>query len=417
MLTIIIHKGGSTMNSRIFHQLLLAVFLGAVLWLTIASPVARAQETKPQFNIYGFVMLDMGYDFKQNDPAWFDVMRPTKLPSSKNQFGADGRWYSGVRQTRFGVKSTLPTGLGDLKTWFEFDMFGVGVDAGQTTIRPRHFYGEIGHFGAGQTNSPFMDIDVFPNSLEYWGPNGMLFFRNVQVRWMPLMGDTKLTFALERPGASADAGNYADRVELKGISGRFPLPDFSAEYKVGMPWGYVRAGGIVRYMVWDDMNADTLDLSGNAVGWGLNVSSNIKIADDVLRLQVVYGQGIQNYFNDAPVDVGIQNNFSDPKKPVKGKALPILGVVAFLDHNWNKQWSSAIGYSRVDITNSDGQAPNAFKLGQYALVNLLYSPVTNFMAGFEFLWGQRKNYQDGWKVDDYRIQFSAKFNFSTTIGG
>jgi len=26
-----------------------------------------------------------------------------------------------------------------------------------------------------------MDIDVFPNSLEYWGPNGMIFFRNVQV--------------------------------------------------------------------------------------------------------------------------------------------------------------------------------------------------------------------------------------------
>ncbi len=23
-----------------------------------------------------------------------------------------------------------------------------------------------------------MDIDVFPNSLEYWGPNAMVFFRN-----------------------------------------------------------------------------------------------------------------------------------------------------------------------------------------------------------------------------------------------
>ena len=31
-----------------------------------------------------------------------------------------------------------------------------------------------------------MDLDVFPNSLEYWGPNGMVFFRNVQLRWMPI---------------------------------------------------------------------------------------------------------------------------------------------------------------------------------------------------------------------------------------
>ena len=33
-----------------------------------------------------------------------------------------------------------------------------------------------------------MDIDVFPNTLEYWGPNGMVFFRNVQVRYMPIQG-------------------------------------------------------------------------------------------------------------------------------------------------------------------------------------------------------------------------------------
>ena len=59
-----------------------------------------------------------------------------------------------------------------------------------------------------------MDIDVFPNSLEYWGPNGMVFFRNVQLRWMPIQGDTRLTVALERPGASADQGDFADRIEL-----------------------------------------------------------------------------------------------------------------------------------------------------------------------------------------------------------
>ena len=75
-----------------------------------------------------------------------------------------------------------------LKTQFEFELFGTGVDEGQTTFRLRHAYGELGAFGAGQTWSPFMDPDVFPNSLEYWGPTGMVFFRNVQVRWMPVQG-------------------------------------------------------------------------------------------------------------------------------------------------------------------------------------------------------------------------------------
>lgn len=136
-----------------------------------------------------------------------------------------------------------------------------------------------------------MDIDVFPNSLEYWGPSGMVFFRNVQVRWMPIQGDTRMTIALERPGASADQGLYSERIP-SDVNARFPLPDLSAEYRVGQPWGYVEAAGIVRYMKWDD-NSPTpqRDLSGDAVGWGVNLSSNIKISKDVLRLQVVYGAG------------------------------------------------------------------------------------------------------------------------------
>ena len=31
--------------------------------------------------IYGFAMVDAIYDFKQVNPDWFDVERPTKLPS------------------------------------------------------------------------------------------------------------------------------------------------------------------------------------------------------------------------------------------------------------------------------------------------------------------------------------------------
>ena len=80
---------------------------------------------------------------------------------------------------------------------------GTGDDAGQTTFRLRHIYGSWGPILAGQTNSVFMDIDTFPNTVEYWGPNGMAFFRNVQLRYMPIKGDSRVTIALERPGASA----------------------------------------------------------------------------------------------------------------------------------------------------------------------------------------------------------------------
>ncbi len=384
----------------------------------LCSAAAMSQEAQSTtMEIYGFVMLDNGYQTKQNDPNWFDVLRPTKLPAFENEFGADQNWFASVRQTRFGVKTNTPTGLGDLKTLFEWELFGTGVDAGQTTLRLRHAYGELGQFGAGQTWSPFMDIDVFPNSLEYWGPNGMAFFRNVQVRWMPIKGDTRLTFALERPGASADQGRYADRIELQNITPHFPYPDVSGEFRLGRGWGYVEIAGIARYIAWEDNLADQFNLSGNDIGWGVNLSSNIKLGNNTLRLQALYGEGIENYMNDAPEDVAIHNNFSNPTRPIIGKVLPVWGGVAFLDINWNERMSSSIGYSLVKIENANGQSDNAFRHGDYALVNLLFTPVKNFMWGGEVQYGRRENFRGGFTSDDLRVQFSFKYSYSRIFGG
>ncbi len=391
---------------------------GVAFAQTPAQPAGQKPEDKPRIEIYGFTMLDMGYQFNKNDPDWFDVVRPTKLPSFLGEFGDDGRFFSGVRQTRFGVKAYTPTELGELRITYEYELFGVGVDAGQTTYRLRHAYGQLGEFGAGQTWSPFMDIDVFPNSIEYWGPNGMAFFRNVQFRWMPIQGDTRLTLAIERPGASGDGGRLQDRLEIQNILGRFPMPDISGEYRWGRGWGYVEGAGILRRINLDDLLADAIDLDQTIWGWGLSVSSNIKPTDDdTIKLQLVVGEGVENYMNDAPVDVGPKlNPGGGATRPVEGEALGVVGVVAFLDHTWNDKWTSSGGYSFLDIDNSDLQLPNAFSDGSYALANLLYYPVKNVMAGGELQYGHRNNFLDGFSSKDFRVQFSVRWNFLFSLG-
>ena len=387
------------------------LLIATLLLFMIYAVYAQEEGEQKVFEIYGFVMMDAGYNANQIHPDWFDVVRPSKLPSYAGEYGTNGNFFFSVRQTRLGVKGYLPTKLGELKTIFEFELFGTGVDAGQTTLRLRHAYAELGHFGVGQYWSPFMDIDVFPNSVEYWGPNGMVFFRNIQVRWMPILGDTRLTIALERPGASADQGVYGDRIELEGVKGHFPAPDLSAEYRYAGKFGYVELAGILRYMGWKDMNEDQLDLTGHAIGWGLNLSSNLKFTKDLVgRFQVVYGEGIENYMNDAPADVGIRNNFDDEETPILGDPLPVLGVVAFLDQQWNDKFSSSIGYSMVDINNTDGQKDTEYHRGHYGLANLLYYPVQNAMMGIEFQYGTREN-KDGWQTNIFKTQFSFKYNF------
>ena len=390
----------------------------AMSFALLLAIAPRAMAQPASIEIYGFAMLDMGINFKTIDPNWYDTMRLNKLPSFDGQFGEDGIAFAGVRQTRLGVRGFTPTAMGELRTTFEFELFGTGVDEGQTTFRLRHAYGELGKFGAGQWWSPFMDIDVFPNSIEYWGPAGMVFYRNVQVRYMPIQGDTRLTLAVERPGASGDGGVLADRIELQNVKGRSPLPDFTGEYRYGGKRGYFEVAGIVGKMNWDDVLADQFDLSGSATRWGINLSSNVKLGSrTTLRLQYAYGEGIQNYMNDAPVDVGIVPNPGNAVTPIVGKAIPITGTVLFVDHNWNDHWSSSAGYSGTYIDNVEGQAANAYKTGQYALGNLLYTPVPGVMMGGELQWGKREMFKDPYVGDGLKIQFSFKYNFSVKVGG
>jgi len=384
---------------------------------TSTTAAAKPQDTtkgESSFNVYGFVMLDAGYQFKQADPNWFDTVRPVKLPAFRDQFAPNGNTYFSVRQSRFGVKSSTPTRYGELLTKFEFELFGTGVDAGQTTFRLRHAYGELGQFGAGQNWSTFVDPDVFPNTNEYWGPNGIAWFRNVQFRWMPLKGRNSITIAAERPGASADLGRAADRIELAGVRPKFPVPDLTANVRFERDWGHFQAAGVVRHMKWVDTVDDDFDLSGSATGAGIGLTSVLKFgSNDVGKFSFVYGHGIQNYMNDAPVDVGVAaTNSSNPRVPIKGVALPVTGVMAYLDHTWNKRFASSIGYSMLNIGNSDLQAPDAFRRGHYASGNILFYPVPNVMIGSELIWGRRENFLDGFSSEDVHIQFSFKYNFS-----
>jgi len=117
--------------------------------LILLSLYSFGQEKKSSFEIYGTAMVDAGYNFNSIDPNWFDVMRPSKLPSYKNEYEPEGNVFFSVRQTKLGVRSSTPTNLGELKTQFDFDLIGFGKDVGQTTFHLVNAYGQLGKIGAG----------------------------------------------------------------------------------------------------------------------------------------------------------------------------------------------------------------------------------------------------------------------------
>src|SRR6266850_532576 len=79
---------------------LLALASGALA--QAASTSSTEAPAIPSLHIYGFLKTDFGYDLRSNDPNWFDVNRPSKLPSFENEFRQNGRTFASVRSTRFG---------------------------------------------------------------------------------------------------------------------------------------------------------------------------------------------------------------------------------------------------------------------------------------------------------------------------
>lgn len=121
--------------------------------------------------MYDFVMMDFGYNFDQSDPDWFNVVRPTNIPAFENELGTDDDVYYSVRQTRLGFKTSFPTELGELKTEFEYELFGTGAGAGQTTFRLRHAHFELCKCWCGITLKSVYEYRYFPSSVEYWEVN------------------------------------------------------------------------------------------------------------------------------------------------------------------------------------------------------------------------------------------------------
>jgi DcaP outer membrane protein len=409
----IITKSGAGILARVVSAVLLSAGAGAAV---------QAADTERSFEIYGFAEADAIYDTGRMDPDWDDAFRPSRIANPEGEFGSDGQASVSVKQSRFGVMGTLPTSAGHapVNFKFEFDLFGVGSDAGQTTFRLRHAYGEWGSLLAGQTNSIFMDGDVFPNVIDYWGPDGMVFWRNVQIRWTPWKTEhSSFAIGIEEPSNDVDPGQIREFDPQLGedLQSDEKIPNLAAHWRTSGDWGHVQVAGILRSLGYDTKGTTNNKPKGDVTGWGVNLSGTIHVFEkDKILLQVVYGDGIASYMNDGGMDLAPEGRLPTETDPgnTKAKAVPLTGIVAYYDHYWNERFSSSIGYSTTYVDNTNLQESGTYKSGQYASTNLLYTPVPNVMIGGEVIWGDLEVFH-GDTQDDVRFQFSVKYNFGIKL--
>lgn len=292
--------------------------------------------------------------------------------------------------------------------------------AGETTFRLRHAWASSGPLLAGQTNSLFMDADLFPNVVDYWGPTGMVFVRNPQIRLTFVdRSGFKLAVAIETPNTDIDVGQIREIDPDLGANLRdvTPLPDVTAQARYVGDWGHVQLSGLLSKLAVETIGTPDNHPRASRLGWGLNLGTSFNISSaTTLRAGVVYGHGIASYMNDGGTDLAPRTVAVGPGPGLalglEPEAVPLLGIIAYVDHRWSKTLTSALGYSMTRVENTNFQTGAAYHKGEYASGNVLWKPMRNLLVGGEVMYGKRTD-NNGASGDDIRTQQTFKASFSS----
>jgi len=378
----------------------------------VSAPGAAADAKAPdadkaRVEIYGQAMADAIYDFKKMNPQWAATLRPSQIPIAcpgSPGCGEDGQFTFSIRQSSLGVRGFIPTDYGLIKTDLAFDLFG---SDGGTNIHWLRAWAEMGMYGVGQYDSNFMDISVFPNTIDYWGPPGMVFVRTPQFRVTPYK-DLGMTVAvsLEAPNSAIDTGKITD-VDPSlgaGIQGKNKLPDLVGSIRYEGDWGHVRAATILRQVGFHNTASADGEPANEKTGYGINLSGTWKVFGfGQLNWQAVTGKAIASYMNDGGIDLA-------PNASLQAETVRSQGYLIYYNHNWSDKFTSAIGYSQHKQSNTEGQFGTAFRRGSYGSLNVLYQLNKNLMTGGEYIWGKNET-KDGASATDARMQWSTRVTF------
>lgn len=253
-----------------------------------------------------------------------------------------------------------------------------------------------------------MDIEIWPNILDWWGPSGMALNRNPQIRYTWALENGRFALAIENSNASLTTGVLGDISPGLDVQAVARLPDITSHYRREGEWGHVQLGGVVRQLSYETPTAPENAPKGNELGWGFNLTGMLgTVGADRLRVGLVYGHGIGSFINDGSVNLA-------PDPDGGARALPTTGITLYYDHYWTESLSTALGGSHNSYDTGDLQLGSEVESVSYASTNLLWAPSSNFWAGIEFQYGRRVDI-DGDSGTDVRTQLQFRYTFSERL--
>lgn len=311
------------------------------------------------------------------------------------EYGGGMRSNINSKGSQLSLDARAPSVDGSPRFYFQNDFFGSGSN--EYNFRVRQLYAQYYNFTLGHTYSVFEDSDAWPDTVDYEGPNAVIFARRpvVQYKW-ELNPELNITFGIEQPGSEVDTSIDSDASSVNH------LPDGGLKIR----WerenvGHIHLAGVARSI------GVKGPITGNqdTFGWGVNLSSVWTVfGRDSIQTQLTYGEGIFRYINDDFI-----NNDAAFDESGDLKALPVFAAVAGYTHSWSDAWRSALSYGFVNIENEASQGPDAYHRTHYASANVLWKFSDRLSVGLEGLYGRRE-VQNGDTGDVFRFQLGFVYS-------
>jgi hypothetical protein len=366
----------------------------AQLHARLKAAVRTIPGTDTQYLIGGYLQLDGLATRKKQDDDEQDTFIVSTIP-----FGpADSDYRLSVRQSQINWLSRTPTGIGDVWTRLEANLFP--LDGKTSPTLNQLFVRLADRLIVGKTYSTFMDEDALPTTLDYNGPSGVTFARQWLARVsIPFGSGWALPASVEE--AQADLTGGGAFVVVQSDARR---PDLAARLRYEGDFGHAQLAGLSRSIsVTAARPFGTRDWHVNGTGVSLSGSLNVR-GEDTLLWQAVTGKGVGRYFNDplsaTGVALGTNGRFD---------LLRSSGVTLYYQHKWAPDWMTVAGASTL-WTSEDGQLrrPDELRRVVYASANLLHRVTPTLIVGGELLWGEATRV-DGTSAANTRAQLSVRY--------
>jgi hypothetical protein len=336
-----------------------------------------------------------------------DLFVPSSIPVRGQPFyGSGWRTNLSARQSIFRMDFRRDTDYGTLKVVYKNNFFGSGT--GDMPYNLQFFYGELDNeyytLLAGYNISAFTDIDVFPNTLDYEGPNSFTFKYGPQLRFSPVLyksqaGTLTLPLSMEKPNA--------DIATTNGFSPYSRLADFTLGLRWEAPDWHVQWANLLRDL---GMQDSTTGKTVRTSAYATQLTGSTKVFErDSAQGWVSSGRGYANFLQDIS-GLGLDAAFTQSGQL---RAIRARGWGVGYTHGWTDTLSSSASYGYLRISpGSDLQLDQDLpKSTKFASVNLAWQFSQRAMLGIEYLWGQNIALTD-LRGQGQRVQTTLRYDLN-----